>query len=221
MRVLLVEDDINIADSLLSAFRNEMYMVDHVDNGEQADSTLRFEEYDLVVLDLGLPKLSGLEVLKRLRFRKNQVNVLVLTVLDSVDDRVTGLNAGADDYLSKPFDCCELMARVRALTRRGTGQGNIIQCGGLSYDNAEHGVRIGGKKVDLSMQELKLLHILLLKMNKLVTKDHLIHCLCSFGEEITKNAVEVYISRLRKKISQSNAEIKTIRGLGYLLEEAS
>lgn len=219
MRILLAEDDPMIADGLLRALRKAGYAVDHVDNGADADSALVAQAYDLLILDLGLPKLPGLEVLKRLRARKNPLPVLILTALDGLEDRVRGLDAGADDYLSKPFALPELEARVRALTRRGTAQSRIIEFGPLSFDQVEHVARCHGRVLELSARELALLEILLLRVGRLVSKDQLVDHLCGWGEEVSTNAIEVYIHRLRKKLEPEGIRIATVRGLGYCLDK--
>ena len=217
MRILLAEDDSMIADGLTRALRKSGYAVDHVDNGVSADTALASEQFDLVILDLGLPRLSGIEVLKRLRARKSTLPVLILTALDGLEDRVRGLDAGADDYLTKPFALPELEARVRALTRRGTAQASCIEFGSLSYDQGERVARFNGELLDLSARELALLEILLLRVGRLVNKDQLVDHLCGWGEEVSTNAIEVYIHRLRKKLEPCEIKINTMRGLGYSL----
>ncbi len=221
MRILLAEDDPMIADGLVRALRGSSYAVDHVDNGADADAALSSQQFDLLILDLGLPKLSGIEVLRRLRMRKNALPVLILTAQDGLEDRVRGLDAGADDYLGKPFALPELEARVRALTRRGTAQSKLIEFGCLKYDQGERIASCNGRLLDLSARELALLEILLLRVGRLVSKDQLVDHLCGWGEEVSTNAIEVYIHRLRKKLEPEGVRIATVRGLGYCLDKSS
>lgn len=218
MRILLAEDDPIIADGLLRALRKAGYAVDHVSTGTDADTALLSQQFDLVILDLGLPKLSGIDVLRRLRARKNATPVLIVTAQDGIEERVRGLDAGADDYLTKPFALPELEARARALTRRGTGQPTRIELGSLSYDQAERIVKADGQLVDLSAREMAVLEILLLRAGRLVGKEQLVDHLCGWGEEVSTNAIEVYVHRLRKKLETVGVRIATIRGLGYCLE---
>ena len=219
MRILLAEDDRIIADGLQRSLRKAGYAVDCVANGLDADTALASQQFDLLILDLGLPKLSGIEVLRRLRARKKALPVLILTAQDCLEDRVRGLDAGADDYMSKPFALPELEARVRALTRRGTGMPTRIEFGKLSYDQTERQVKIDGQNAVLSARELGLLEILLLRAGRLVNKEQLVDHLCSWGEEVSTNAIEVYVHRLRKKLDSSGITITTVRGLGYCLEK--
>ena len=204
MRILIAEDDQVLADGLLRTLRSSGAAVDHVANGSEADTALMTNtEFDLLILDLGLPRMNGLEVLRRLRARGSALPVLILTAADSVDERVTGLDLGADDYMAKPFSLLELEARVRALSRRGMGTASsTIRHGPLTYDQSGRVASIDGKMIDLSARELGLLEVLLQRAGRLVSKDQLVERLCEWGEEVSNNAIEVYIHRLRKKIEQ-------------------
>lgn len=208
-----------IADGLTRALRKSSYAVDSVDNGVDADTALASQPFDLLILDLGLPRLPGIEVLRRLRARRNALPVLILTAQDGLEERVRGLDAGADDYLSKPFALPELEARVRALTRRGTAQSKLLEFRCLSYDQGERSARCNGRVLDLSARELALLEILMLRVGRLVGKDQLVDHLCGWGEEVSTNAIEVYIHRLRKKLEPAGIRIATVRGLGYCLDK--
>ncbi|WBY00095.1 response regulator transcription factor [Ramlibacter tataouinensis] len=221
MRILIAEDDQVLADGLLRTLRASGAAADHVDNGREADAALLTNnEFDLLILDLGLPRLHGLEVLRKLRARGSSIPVLILTAADSVEERVRGLDLGADDYMAKPFSLQELEARVRALTRRGMGAASsTIRHGPLVYDQAGRVATIDGKLVELSARELGLLEVLLQRAGRLVSKDQLVERLCEWGEEVSNNAIEVYIHRLRKKIEKGPIRIATVRGLGYCLEK--
>jgi two-component system OmpR family response regulator len=222
MRILLAEDDSVLADGLTRSLRQSGYAIDCVKNGQDADTALSTQEFDLLILDLGLPKLSGLDVLRRLRARGSLLPVLILTAADSIEQRVGGLDAGADDYMPKPFALSELEARVRALTRRGQGGGStVIRHGPLVYDQVGRSAYINDQMLDLSARELGLLEILLARTGRLVSKEQLVDHLCEWGEEVSNNAIEVYVHRLRKKIETGGIRIATVRGLGYCLERYS
>jgi len=221
MRLLVVEDDKILAEGLQAALTQAGYAVDHASNGETANAFLQQTAYDLVVLDLGLPKLDGFEVLKRLRSRGDSAAVMILTAQDAIESRVKGLDLGADDYLIKPINLIELEARVRALIRRGKmGVNTSLQCGDLIFNAADKTASCGDQDLLLSTRELALLEILMHKKNKVVSKEQVLESLCNWDDELGDNAVEVYIHRLRKKIVPANVQIRTIRGLGYLLEDA-
>jgi two-component system OmpR family response regulator len=219
MRLLIAEDDQVLADGLLRSLRSAGYAVDQVGDGEAADAALQAHEFDLLILDLGLPRLHGHEVLRRLRERGSTAPVLILTAADSVEQRVRGLDLGADDYMAKPFALQELEARVRALTRRGLGvASNLIRHGALSFDTTGRVAYLNEQMVDLSAREVGLLEVLLQRAGRLVSKEQLVERLCEWGDEVSNNAIEVYVHRLRKKIEQDGIRIATVRGLGYCLE---
>lgn len=219
MRVLLAEDNSEISQCLIEVLRESGYAVDHVDNGADADTALFSQDYSLLILDLGLPRLSGMDVLRRLRARKATTPVLVLTAMDSVEHRVCGLDAGADDYLTKPFALPELLARARALSRRGTGNPSRIEFGNLSFDQSERLFRIKEKIVKLTARELALMELLMLRTGRPVRKIQLIDALCSWGDEVSSNVIDVYFHRMRKKLEPSDVHIVTIRGFGYCLQK--
>jgi two-component system OmpR family response regulator len=220
MRILVAEDDAALAEGVSQTLRHSGYAVDWVKNGAEADSALAANQFDLLILDLGLPKKSGLDVLKRLRASDSRLPVLILTALDGVSDRVRGLDAGADDYLAKPFDLAELEARVRALTRRGmAGSPTLLQHGALKYDQVGRTASLNGQALELSAREISLLEVFLQRAGRLVSKDQLVSHLCEWGEEVSPNAIEVYVHRLRKKLEPGGVRIVTVRGLGYSLEK--
>jgi len=220
MRILIAEDDDVLADGLTRSLRQSGYAVDHVASGLEADSALSTQNFDLLILDLGLPRMSGLEVLKRLRARGAMLPVLILTASDSVDERVKGLDLGADDYMAKPFALTELEARVRALVRRGAGGGGtLIRHGPLTFDQVGRVAFLNEQMLELSARELGLLEILLARTGRLVSKEQLVDHLCEWGEEVSNNAIEVYVHRLRKKIEVGGIRIATVRGLGYCLDK--
>lgn len=220
MRVLIVEDNQALARNVASVFLSKGWAAETVASGEDADSWLATQRYDLVILDLGLPDMDGMEVLRRLRARKSRVPVLILTARDALPDRVTGLNSGADDYLGKPFELAELEARARALIRRGIGgEAAVLKHGRLTFDTALRSVRIDDERLVLPRREMNLLEILLTRRDQVVSKETLLEGLFGYDEEVGINAVEIYVHRLRKKLERAGVHIRTVRGIGYLLEK--
>ncbi len=216
MRLLLVEDDAMIGESVRVGLKRDGFTVDWVRDGRAAELALANGVYALVLLDLGLPKKDGLEVLKTLRHRGNRMPVLILTARDSVNDRITGLDSGADDYLVKPFDLDELSARIRALLRRHAGRAEtLIQCGELTLNPATRETTLGGKPVALSARELAVLEALLERPGAVLSREQLEEKLYGWEEEVESNAIEVYIHGLRKKLGADF--IKNIRGVGYMV----
>ncbi len=222
MRILLTEDDPALADVLARACKQNGYSVDVVNDGVSADLALTTETYAALILDLGLPRMDGLEVLKRLRKRGSHLPVLILTARDAIADRVAGLDCGADDYLPKPFDLTELLARLRALVRRhhGGSASASLSLGKLSLDTATQQVSINGIELELSTREREVLTCLLHRTGKVVSKQALTASISSWDATVGSNAVEVYVHRLRKKIEPEGIAIRTVRGLGYLIEVA-
>jgi DNA-binding response OmpR family regulator len=221
MHVLVVEDDAVLADGLSRVLGSHGMAVEVVGNGAQADQLLQRAgaiAAEVVVLDIGLPGMDGFEVVRRLRARGNAVPVLLLTARDAVEDRVRGLEQGADDYLVKPFATAELVARVKALARRHTAPQTALGLGQLSLDVAAKRARVGDKVIELSVREWAVLEYLLQHASRVVSKQQIIDAILPWGDDITPNAVEVYISRLRLKIADAGVAIRTIRGFGYMLE---
>lgn len=219
MRVLIAEDDAVLADGLTRSLRRAGYAVDCVGSGEQADTALSGDTYDIAILDLGLPKMDGLEVLRRLRGRKSSLPVLILTARDALDDRVKGLDLGADDYMVKPFGPPELEARIRALLRRGQSVGSSeLRIGKLGFDASRRCATVGSQLLELSPRELSLLEVLMRRAGKVVGKEQLLEHLYAWDEEASNNAIEVLLHRLRKKLDNHGIAIRTVRGLGYMLD---
>ena len=219
MRILLAEDDQILAEGLSRSLRGAGYAVDHVATGSEADTALSAHDFDLLILDLGLPRMSGLDVLRRLRGRNGKLPVLILTAGDSVEQRVRGLDLGADDFMAKPFELAELEARGRALVRRSMGSSSSeLRHGPLLYDQVGRMAFLNGQAIELSARELGVLEILLQRPGRLVSKEQIVNHLCEWGEEVSHNAIEVYMHRLRKKVEDGGVRIATVRGLGYCLE---
>lgn len=218
MRLLLVEDDTILGDGLKAGLAMDGYAVDWLRDGLQADEALRLNKYDLIVLDINLPRMDGLSVLKALRKRKDTTPVLLLTARDGVAERVAGLDSGADDYVPKPFDLAEICARLRALARRHEGRAApLLEHKGVSIDPAAHQVFYQGHTVDLSQKEYEVLNYLMNHIGQVISRARLEESLYAWGSEIESNAVEVHIHHLRKKIDANL--IRTLRGVGYIIDQ--
>jgi len=220
MRILIVEDDAALVRGVARILESEGYAVDVVARGEEAVSAAAQERFDLVILDVGLPGIDGFEVLRRLRARSERVPVLLLTARDAVDDRVHGLDLGADDYVAKPFAVSELAARVRALIRRSQAHaGPQVVHGPLLLDTVARRAFLNGEPLELSGREWAVLEVLLARVERVVSKEAIIQAVASWGDELSLNAIEVYVSRLRAKLEPAGISIRTVRGFGYMLEE--
>lgn len=218
MRLLLVEDDPDLAHGLAAALTRAGFSVDRVADGESAVDALGGQPYDLMVLDLGLPRSDGFEVLRKARARRLTLPVLILTARDALEDRVLGLDLGADDYLTKPFELAELEARVRALIRRSVGSpAPELRVGELSIDVKERSARHRGELVNLSPRDFAVLEILAAKSGQVVAKERLVNSISTWDKDFSENSAEVYIHRLRKKLHPLGIEIVTMRGFGYLI----
>ena len=218
MRILVVEDDSLLARGLTRVLTRAGHAVDKAETGVQADKALRAVSYDLVVLDIGLPDIDGFEVLRRLRLRHAAANVLVLTARDAVEDRVHGLDLGADDYLTKPFSVTEFEARVRALLRRSSLPVGAVSVGRLTVDVEAKRIRINGTPIDLTVREWALLELFMARPGRVLSKEQIAQQLADYDAQLTPNAIEVYVSRLRAKIETAGVRIRTVRGFGYLWE---
>lgn len=222
MRLLLVEDHAELAEWIGKTLRQAGYVVEVLDRGDHADLALRTQSYDLVILDLSLPGMDGLEVLRRLRERQQgaPTPVLVLTARGATEDRVRGLNLGADDYLAKPFDLAELEARIKALLRRSGNLVPLVRIGRLEFDTTARLARVDGKALALTPRELAVLEALLSRSGRPVAREALFEKVFDYDADARVEAIEIYVSRLRKKLEGSGVVINTLRGLGYLLAEA-
>jgi DNA-binding response OmpR family regulator len=222
MRVLLIEDDATLGRALQEFLTNQGYAVDWLAEGLRALFAVKNYTYDLVVLDLNLPDVEGLDVLRVFRQEGRHIPVLVLTARDALADRVAGLDAGADDYLTKPFELDELAARVRAFARRHHGSAvPVIEYGALTFDTVHREIRVSGVLLSVSVRELSVLEMLLIRAGKIVTKQQMTQALSVMDADFSENAVEVYIYRLRKRLEGLGVAIKTVRGFGYMLEKES
>ncbi|NYT86767.1 response regulator transcription factor [Pollutimonas harenae] len=222
MRVLVIEDDTTLGHALQEFLVEQGYAVDWLADGDQVLGAVAGQSYDLLLLDLNLPGLSGLDILAKLRAAGEQVPVLILTARDGVEDRVAGLDAGADDYVTKPFDLTELAARVRAFGRRRAGQAQpYIEAGPLQFDTVGREVRVNGERLSLSVREISVLEMLMARAGRVVTKRQIVNSLSAWDADFSENAVEVYVYRLRKRLEGTGAGIQTVRGFGYLLDVES
>lgn len=222
MNILLIEDDAVLADGLIHTLSGSGYVVTVAMTGGYAQQLLTAQDFDLIVLDLGLPDMDGLELLRKIRQRKLPLPIMILTARDSVNDRITGIQQGADDYMSKPFELKELEARIHALIRRCYGGFNdVIVLGKLTLEPRNHRLSVEGQPLALSAREYGVLEILLLQAGKVVSKDRIAQRLTADDDALTDNAVEIYIHRLRKRLESYGVLIRTVRGLGYLLEASA
>jgi len=220
MRILVVEDDALLADGLIKVLTRAGHAVDHAATGRSADQLLVSEAFDLLVLDIGLPDIDGFEVLRRLRARRSATSVLVLTARDAVEDRVRGLDLGAEDYLTKPFSVTEFEARVRALLRRMVPPEARWSIAGLKVDIDAKRVKVNDKPVELTRREWTLLELFLTRPGRVLSKEQIAERLTGFDEQLSPNAIEVHVSRLRTKLEPAGLHIRTVRGFGYLWEGA-
>lgn len=219
MRILVVEDDHDLGDALLRQLRSDGHAVDWLRDGEGADDVLRYQSYELVVLDIGLPGMSGSDLLRLMRARGTRTPVLMLTARSNIDDRVSALDIGADDYLSKPFDYRELYARCRALMRRSQGIATgTTTVGRLTFDRSAKAARIGDTQLSLPNREFRLLEIFIGNIGRALSKDQIASQLFDFDDEAGDNAIELYVGRLRRKLGDA-LTIRTVRGAGYIAEE--
>jgi len=219
VRILISEDDAALAEALRFALTQSGFAVDWVANGLAADEALKNSDFGLLILDLGLPKLDGLEVLRRLRRRNDAMPVLILSGREEPEEKVEGLDLGADDYIVKPFSLNELQARVRALLRRGHGSATpVLSYGELSFDPAGRTASVGGTPLALSVHEVGVLEVLMRRFGRVVSKEQLVEQVYSYDQEVSHNAIEVYVHRLRKKIRETGLMVRTEYGRGYALD---
>lgn len=218
MRIMVIEDDPDLGDALVHRLRRDGHAVDWEQDGEAADDILQYQNYELVILDIGLPNMDGFEILRALRRRGSRTPVLMLTARSEIEDRVGALDVGADDYLSKPFDSREFEARCRALLRRSQGvASNVTQLGKLTFDRTSKTAQVGDTQLKLPNREFRLLEIFLGNIGHVLSKDQIASQLFDFDAEAGPNAIELYVGRLRRKLGDALA-IRTVRGLGYVAE---
>lgn len=219
MRILLVEDNGTLAEGLSAILRGSGYAVDVVSDGLSAEAVATAEKFDLIILDLNLPEMDGLDVLRSIRARQNQAAVMILTARGTPEERVRGLDLGADDYLTKPFDISELEARIRVLLRRQAGlRSSRVEFGGLVLDLTSRSFSVSGRPLDLPAREVALLELLFLRAGKVVSKESIIGSLTGFDDDLSSNAIEQYVSRLRRRLQAHGLTVKTARGIGYYLD---
>ena len=219
MRILLVEDNQALAEGLTAILRGSGYAVDAVADGASAEAVVAAETYDLVILDLNLPEMDGLDVLRAMRARANKAAVMILTARGTPEERVKGLDLGADDYMIKPFDISEFEARIRVLLRRQAGlRSSIVNYGGVTFDLTSRSFSCQGVPLDIPARELALLELLFLRAGKVVSKDAIVGSLTGFDDDLSANAIEQYVSRLRRRLGAHGLTVKTARGIGYYLE---
>lgn len=220
MRILLVEDDELLGDGILAGLKQRNHVVDWVKDGISAEQAIEVEKFDMVLLDLGIPRKDGIEVLTTIRKKENHTPVLILTARDATDDKIRGLDAGADDYMVKPFDLDELEARIRALHRRNSGSATtVIKRGDLELDPASHTAALNGASLNMPRREFTLLQKLLENQGRVISRDILLQSLYGWDDEVDSNTLEVHIHNLRKKLGTK--AIRTIRGVGYMIEKLS
>lgn len=219
MRILLVEDNLSLAEGLATLLRQSGYAVDVVHDGASAEALAMAESFDLVILDLNLPQMDGLEVLRAMRMRRNPAAVMILTARGTPEERVRGLDLGADDYLIKPFDIGEFEARIRSLLRRQAGlRDSTVSFGDLVLDQTARSFSLAGQPLDLPARERGLLELMIMRAGKVVARESIIQSLTSLEDDLSANAIEQYVSRLRKRLAPAGLTIRTARGIGYFLD---
>jgi two-component system OmpR family response regulator len=222
MRILVAEDDPTLAEGIAAYLRPLGHAVEVARNGADADAMLTRERFDLLLVDIGLPRMDGFEVVRRLRTRSQSTPTIMITARDTLDDRIHGLDTGADDYLVKPFELAELAARIRAVVRRGQTVGTPrLALGPLVLDVDSRRASLNDEPLELTAREWAVLEVLLKRLDKVVPKEHILQAISTWDDDLTLNAIEVYVSRLRVKLEPANIRIRTIRGFGYRLEDGA